>query len=260
MRHIPVLILAVALIASANGVAQTVKRTSARTSNQASTQRKSTATAKSPAQSVSNGEISQKGHIDGMILGPNNDGFPVGKDVKADYIFNVFIDPTDRSAPARKTVVITLDVDWKALGGEDMDISWSWSGKRVNVVKQNNAKGSGYAIMEGNSNVANILYMKTDKGNKTFVSLTGKPGLTGLKQGMYVDDLARQVQAEVPGTRVVITGNVKNGLTEYVLLSFGESKVYDVTGDYHYELNNREPYFTFWFDKDKKLVKWFKLK
>jgi hypothetical protein len=43
-------------------------------------------------------------------------------------------------------------------------------------------------------------------------------------------------------------------------LSYGERKVYDVTGDYHYAINNNEPYFSFWFDKNKKLVKWFKLK
>ena len=39
-----------------------------------------------------------------------------------------------------------------------------------------------------------------------------------------------------------------------------DGKVYDVTGDYHYQLTNDEPYFTFWTDSKDKLVKWFKLK
>lgn len=207
------------------------------------------------SQLTSKPEVSLNGHFD-LLLTYGDGQIPIKKGIKAEYLFEVYSDPSDRTAPKRKTAFIKLDVDWKAIAGEDQDlVCWSWSGKDVVVVKQE----KGYALMSGNSNVLNIGFVQTKEGKKTWIQLN-KAGMSGLYPGMFVDDLARIVQSEVPGTRVVVTGKVKDGLTEYVLLSFGENKVYDVTGDYHYEMNNREPYFTFWFDKNNKLVKWFKLK
>ena len=249
MKHFSILILAMGLLVSSNSLAQTRKPIA----------KKTTMTQKKSATSVNNknkADIHMSGHVDAIQLGPN-DPIAIKKEVKGDYLFEVYTDPSDRSAPARKTVIMTIDIDWKALANSDkhVPIDWSWSGKRVMTVKQD----KGYAIMDGQKNVANLVILKKNGKDFIFIQLL-EASLTGLRQGMYVDDLARHIQAEVPGTRVVITGNEKDGLTEYVLLSYGENKVYDVTGDYHYELNNREPYFTFWFDKNKKLVKWFKLK
>jgi hypothetical protein len=203
-------------------------------------------------------EISLRGHIDFLLPEGNaDDKIQIAKNIKADYVLKLFRDPSDTTRPVRKTAILTCDIDWKALANSDkhVPIDWSWSGKRVITVKQD----KGYAIVDGQKNVANLVILKKNGKDFIFIQLL-EASLTGLRQGMYVDDLARHIQAEVPGTRIVITGNEKDGLTEYVLLSYGEDKVYDVTGDYHYELNNREPYFTFWFDKNKKLVKWFKLK
>jgi hypothetical protein len=130
------------------------------------------------------------------------------------------------------------------------------------VATQNSGGTTAYGVADGNANVAAIIpSMKKDGKSYSFVFLYGGGSqLSGLRQGMHIDDVARQIQAEIPGTRVVITGNKKDGLIEYVLLSYGENKVYDVTGDYHYELTNDEPYFTFWTDSKNKLVKWFALK
>ena len=258
MRGYFSLLFAIGLLVPTTCMAQ-VRKSGTKT---ATAQKKTVTTQKKTATAVNKNkaDISMSGHIDLLMLG-NDSNIPIGKDVKANFIFEVYTDPTDKSAPSRKTAILVADVDWKALGADkDIDMNWSWSGKRVAAVKQDNEKAKGYAIMKGNTNVANVFTMKTDKGTKTIVSLSEHPDMSDLKQGLFVDDLARHIQKEIPGTRLVISGNTKDGLTEYVLYSFGENKVYDVTGDYHYELNNNEPYFTFWFDKDKKLVKWFKLK
>lgn len=211
-------------------------------------------------------EISLQGHIDFLVpQGKAEDKLQIDKNIKANYVLKLFKDPSDMTRPVRKTAILTCDIDWKALTGTDEDVpcDWSWSGKSVDVVRSNSQGAIGYAVMDGNKGVALILpNFKDDKGKThNFVFLYGGGNqLAGLRQGMHIDDVARQVQTEIPGTRIVITGNVKDGLKEYVLLSFGENKVYDVTGDYHYELNNNEPYFTFWTDSKDKLVKWFALK
>jgi len=211
-------------------------------------------------------EISLRGHIDFLLPEGNaDDKIQIAKNIKADYVLKLFRDPSDTTRPVRKTAILTCDIDWKALlgGDKNVPIDWSWSGKSVEVISENTNGTTGYAIMDGNKSVAVVLpNFKDDKGKAyNLIYLYGGGNqLTGLRQGMHIDDVARQIQAEIPGTRIVITGNVKDGLKEYVLLSFGENKVYDVTGDYHYEINNNEPYFTFWTDSNDKLVKWFALK
>lgn len=212
-----------------------------------------------------NEEISLTGHIDYLRIGFDDEPIPIDKNVKANYVFKLYFDPSDMSRPQRKTVILYCDVDWKALSGEDKNIpiDWSWSGKNVMVASQvSNDGNKAFAIVDGNTPVASILpNIKNGDKQATFVNIDAKGNLiTNLRPGMHIDDMARTVQKEIPGTRVVLTGKTQNGLKEYVLLSYGENKVYDVTGDYHYELNNNEPYFTFWCDSQNKLVKWFKLK
>lgn len=211
-------------------------------------------------------EINVQGHIDFLLPdGEQENKIQIDKNVKATFMLKLFRDPSDRTRPIRKTAILTCDIDWKALTGDDKNvpIDWSWSGKTVEVVKREDKGCQQYAIMDGDKGVAVLMYgFKDDKGkayNLVFLYGGGNQ-LTGLRQGMHIDDLARTVQSEIPGTRVVITGRTENGLKEYVLQSFGEKKVYDVTGDYHYQLTNDEPYFTFWTDSKDKLVKWFALK
>lgn len=212
-------------------------------------------------------EISRKGHIDFLIIGkdgPDQVVLPIPDNLKANYCFEVYKDPTDKSAPSRRTAMISCDIDWKGMGIDTpVPVDWSWSGKSVVAAIQDAGSTKQYAVTDGGEGVFVLLpdFSQNGSAKKTLVFLYGGGNqFSGLKQGMYVDDVARQIQAEIPGTRVVITGNVRNGLTEYVLLSFGEKKVYDVTGDYHYSLTNDEPYFTFWFDSKNNLVSWFKLK
>ena len=208
-------------------------------------------------------ELSLSGHIDYLQVASDGSPFQIDKNIKANYVFKVFSDPTDRMRPARKTVILTCDIDWKALGVDgNVPCDWSWSSRQLVVATQNSGGTTAYGVADGNANVAAIIpSMKKDGKSYSFVFLYGGGSqLSGLRQGMHIDDVARQIQAEIPGTRVVITGNKKDGLIEYVLLSYGENKVYDVTGDYHYELTNDEPYFTFWTDSKNKLVKWFALK
>lgn len=238
----------------------TTPRKSATTQKRTTPQKKTTASA---AAFKDDAEISVKGHVDYLTIGEDGEAIHIAKNIKADYIFKVYRDPTDRMRPGRKTVILTCDIDWKALGEEgSIPVDWSWSSRQINIVTQEEDGYTGYAVMDGNKGVAVVIpRMKRNGKVADFVFLYGGGSqLTGLRQGMHIDDVARQIQAEIPGTRVVITGNKQNGLNEYVLQSFGENKVYDVTGDYHYELNNTTPYFTFWTDSKDKLVKWFKLK
>lgn len=214
------------------------------------------------AQTVVNEEISLTGHIDYLTIG-DGDAVPIGKNVKGNYVLKQYLDPSDKSRPQRKTVILYCDIDWKALGVDhNVPIDWSWSGRKVMIVSQVSNGNKAYAIMDGNTGVATILPNFKNGGKQaTFVNLIGGGNqIADLRPGMHIDDMARAIQQEIPGTRVVLTGKTQNGLKEYVLLSYGEDKVYDVTGDYHYELNNNEPYFTFWCDSKNKLVKWFKLK
>lgn len=216
----------------------------------------------SSAQVIENEELSLSGHIDFLKLGPN-EAIKIDKNVKANYVFKLFIDPSDTSRPQRKTAVLCCDVDWIALGQDrNVPIDWSWSSKSVNVVSQVEGGNKVYAIMDGNTGVATILPdFKAGDNKGTIIMLQGGgEQLAGLRPGMHVDDMARQLQNDLPGTRVVEKRKTSDGLTEFVLLYFGERKVYEVTGDYHYEITDEEPYFTFWFDSNKKLVKWFKLK
>ncbi len=238
------------------------------------TQRKSTTTQKrtaSPQKKTTaselafkdDAEISMKGHIDCLKVDEDGEPIFIDKNIKADYVFKVYRDPTDRMKPGRKTVILTCDIDWKALGVEEnIPMNWSWSSRQINIVTQQENGNTAYGVIDGNKGVAVVIpKMKSkDKVVDCVFLYGGGNQLTGLRQGMHIDDVARQIQAEIPGTRIVITGNKQNGLTEYILQSFGENKVYDVTGDYHYELNNTTPYFTFWTDSKDKLVKWFKLK
>lgn len=223
-------------------------------------QKKATA---SVAVSKDDAEISIKGHIDYLKIGEDGEPIHIDKKIKADYVFKVYRDPTDRMRPSRKTVILTCDIDWKALGEEEsIPIDWSWSSRQISIVTQQQNGYTAYAVADRDKGVAVVIPKMKENGKVAdMVFLFGGGNqLTGLRQGMHIDDVARQIQAEIPGTRVVITGNKQNGLSEYVLQSFGENKVYDVTGDYHYELNNTTPYFTFWTDSKDKLVKWFKLK
>ena len=213
------------------------------------------------AQTIVNEEISMTGHIDYLIV--DEDPITIGKNVKANYLFKLYLDPSDRSRPQRKTAVLHCDIDWKALGiDRNIPIDWSWSSRTVIVASQVKDGNKVYVIIDGNKRVATILpNFKTGGKQGTTIMLEGGGNqITDLRPGMHIDDLAREIQQEIPGTRVVLTGKTQNGLKEYILLSYGENKVYDVTGDYHYELNNNEPYFTFWCDSKDKLVKWFKLK
>lgn len=270
MKKVSILLIAFCMLFSFDCIAQKVVRKSGSVRQKAATtQKKGSNTQRSATSSkaqVDDGaEINVKGHID-FLLPDGNDTdskVEIPRDVKADFVLKLFRDPSDRTRPIRKTAILTCDIDWKAMGADDnVPIDWSWSGKMVEVVKQEE-NGKQYAIMNGNKPVAVLLYgFKNDKGkahNLVFLYGGGNQ-LTGLRQGMHIDDLARKVQSEIPGTRVVITGRTENGLKEYVLQSFGEKKVYDVTGDYHYQLTNDEPYFTFWTDSNDKLVKWFALK
>ena len=214
------------------------------------------------AQTIEDKELSLSGHIDFLKPGPN-EVIKIDKNVRANYVLKLFIDPSDKSRPQRKTAVLYCDVDFKALGSDhDIPIDWSWSGKNVNIASHVENGNKVYAIMDGNNVVATILPdFKVDGNQGTVIMLQGGgEQLAGLRPGMHIDEMARQIQSDLPGTRVVVTGNKKDGLSEYVLLWFGENKVYDVTGDYHYELTADEPYFTFWIDSNNKLVKWFKLK
>lgn len=269
MKKYSILTMVLCVFMSFTCMAQTKKAGTAQR-KQSTVQKKSSTPQKkaSASQTVVNdgAEISFSGHIDHLILGQGSDAtkLPIDKNVKATYSLKLFRDPTDRTRPIRKTAILTCDIDWKALGQDkDVPCDWSWSGKTVEVVKQDQGGNTGYAVMDGNRNVAIVLpNFKADNGkvaNLVFLYGGGNQ-LAGLRQGMHIDDVARHIQAEIPGTRVVITGKKVDGFTEYVLLSFGEEKVYDVTGDYHYELTNDEPYFTFWTDSKDKLVKWFALK
>jgi hypothetical protein len=271
MKKVSILTVAFCLLFSYDCIAQKVVRKSGNVQQKTATtpkkgpvnQRKTT----SPKTQVNDGaEINVQGHIDFLLPdGEQENKIQIDKNVKADFMLKLFRDPSDRTRPIRKTAILTCDIDWKALTGDDKDvpIDWSWSGKTVEVVKQEDKGCQQYAIMDGNKPVALLLYgFKDNKGkayNLVFLYGGGNQ-LTGLRQGMHIDDLARTVQSEIPGTRVVVTGRTENGLKEYVLLSFGENKVYEVTGNYHYSLNNNEPYFTFWTDSKDKLVKWFALK
>lgn len=237
----------------------------------ATTHRKSTSTSQkaktssSASTKVNDGaEISFSGHIDQLRIGKDGQNIEIGKNIKADYLFKVYSDPTDSNSPRRKTVILTCDIDWRTLAksDEDVPIDWSWSSRNISIEKQQIKGHTTYMVFDGQENVATIFPKAKIKGKETnIVALfPGGNQLTGLRQGMHIDDVARHIQSEIPGTRVVVTGKKVDGLTEYVLLSYGESKVYEVTGDYHYELNNNEPYFTFWTDSNNKLVKWFVLK
>ena len=206
-------------------------------------------------------EISFKGHIDVLMIEKNT--IPIDKNIKATYVFKVFSDPSDIARPARKTAILTCDIDWGALGiDKNVPIDWSWSSRNVTIQTERTNNTTAYGVVYGRKPVAMVApnAQLNDKASNLVVIYPSRFQLTGLRQGMHIDDVARQVQSEIPGTRVVLTGRKNKGLTEYVLLSYGEDKVYDVTGDYHYQLNNNEPYFTFWTDSKNKLVKWFKLK
>lgn len=241
----------------------TVQRKPSTAQKKSTTPQKKTSTSQT---AVNDGaEISLSGHIDFLIVGEGSDAtkIPIDKNIKANYSFKLFRDPSDRTRPIRKTAILTCDIDWKALGQDkDVPCDWSWSGKTVEVVKHNQDGNSVYGIVDNDRGVAAVLpNCKSDgKVSNLIILYGGGNQLAGLRQGMHIDDVARQIQAEIPGTRVVITGKKLDGLTEYVLLSYGENKVYEVTGDYHYELNTNEPYFTFWTDSKDKLVKWFALK
>ena len=271
MKKVSILLIAFCMLFSFDSIAQKVVRKSGNVRPKAATtQKKGSTTQRSATSSktqVDDGaEINVKGHID-FLLPDGNDkesSIEIPRNVKANFVLKLFRDLSDRTRPIRKTAILTCDIDWKALGAdENAPIDWSWSGKTVEVVQQEDNGCKSYAIMDGNKGVAVLLYgFKNEKGkayNVVFLYGGGNQ-LTGLRQGMHIDDLARTVQSEIPGTRMVITGRTENGLKEYVLQSFGERKVYDVTGDYHYQLTNDEPYFTFWTDSKDKLVKWFALK
>ena len=221
-------------------------------------------TVRQPVAVKDDAEISLHGHIDFLVLEKGDSPIQIPKDVKADYTFKVFTDPSDRTAPRRKTVVLTCDIDWKKFAGsdEELPMDYSWSSKRIVVANEQSGGNKGYSVVDGNENVLIVLpnYRSNGKGGNFIFLYGGGSQLAGLRQGMYIDDLARQVQKEIPGTRVVDTGNKSNGLNEYALLSYGERKVYEVTGDYHYAITNNERYFTFWIDNNKRLVKWFRLK
>lgn len=271
MKRYSILTMILCLFMSFTCVAQTKKAGTAQkkpvtTQKKSTTSQKKSTTSSSASAIVNDGaEISLKGRIDYLQIG-NDKGdkpFQIDKNIKANYIFKVFRDPTDGTRPGRKTVILTCDIDWKALGSDhDIPMDWSWTSNRIIVQTQETNGTKAYAVMDGNEGVLVLIpNMKKDGKVATFVfAYGGGSQFSGLRQGMHIDDVARQIQKEIPGTRVVITGKKVDGLTEYVLLSFGEEKVYDVTGDYHYELTNDEPYFTFWTDSKDKLVKWFKLK
>ena len=251
------------MIFSCNCMAQKVVRKKGTVSKTQKTVTKSSTSTK--AQVNDGAEISVQGHIDFLLPeGKKENKIQIDKKVKANFMLKLFRDPSDRTRPIRKTAILTCDIDWKALGFEEsVPVDWSWSSKTVEVVKQEENGCQQYGIIDGGKGVAAVFKgFKNDDGkayNLVFLYGGGNQ-LAGLRQGMHIDDVARQLQTECPGTRVIITGNQDNGLKEYVLQWFGEKKVYDVTGDYHYQLTNDEPYFTFWTDSKDKLVKWFKLK
>ena len=262
---------------------------SAQTRKAGTAQRKSTTTQKrnaTPSQKsssastavIDDSEISLKGRIDYIKMGNNSEILPTEKNdktkIKADFMFKVYNDPTDSSRPRRKTAILICDIDFRTWLEKDEDVpcDWSWSSRNIKVIKKKMSgttyygdkipETMGYMVYDGKLLVCWVIPNTKVKGK--VVNVVGfQPGgsqLTDLRPGIHIDDLARKVQKEIPGTRVVLSGNTKDGLTEYLLLGYGENKVYDVTGDYHYELNNNEPYFTFWTDSNDKLVKWFTLK
>ena len=264
----PILTMVLCLFVSLTCLAQTRKQVPMQRKSITVQKKKKTLTQKvSSPQGIANdgAEISLKGHIDFLLPeGKAENKIQIAKNIKANYVLKLFKDPSDMTRPVRKTAILTCDIDWKSLGAdENVPCDWSWSGKSVEVISENKNGSTVYAIVDENKPVALVLpNFKNDRGKAfNLIYLYGGGNqLAGLRQGMHIDDVARQVQSEIPGTRVVITGEKVGGLKEYVLLSYGESKVYDVTGDYHYELNNNEPYFTFWTDSNDKLVKWFALK
>lgn len=265
MKKNTILTLIFCVFMSLTCIGQT-RKTGTAPKKPATTQKKGTTnqrkTTSSKTQVNDGAEINVSGHIDFLII-EDETKVEIPRTVKANFVLKLFRDPSDRTRPIRKTAILTCDIDWKALGNDkNVPIDWSWSGKTVEVVKRED-NGKQYAVMDGTKGVACLMYgFKNDAGklcNLVFLYGGGNQ-LTGLRQGMHIDDMARIVQSEIPGTRVVITGRTENGLKEYVLQSFGEKKVYDVTGDYHYQLTNDEPYFTFWTDSKDKLVKWFSLK
>ncbi len=204
------------------------------------------------------GSLSRHNVVDVLVLGQNEEMIRTYKLAK--YSFEMYSYPLEPNSNL-KTAILTVDVDWKEIGkraGEEIDnqepIDWSWSGRGVDAILDEKGR---IGITDGTTYVAGII--KGDSYEALQLIGDSRNFLTGLRQGMYLDDLARHIQSEIPGTRVVITDLVKDGLTQYLLLSWGERKVYDVTGDYHYTIHNGEPYFSFWFDKNKRLVKWFKL-
>jgi hypothetical protein len=231
-----------------------VTRTTQRVGTKKATQPSSGQSASSNDSKFEKGSMSRHNHADILVFGPNGEGGKVLTKGHANYVFELYSHPLD---PGLKTAILTVDVDWKALGADDnQPIDWSWSGRGVNAKVDNN-KDYIY-ILDGSVGAAGI---GSVEGNEVIFLAGESPNqLTGLRQGMLLDDLARYIQKEIPGTRVVVTDKVVKGLTQYLLLSYGERKVYEVTGDYHYSIHNNEPYFSFWFDKNKKLVKWFKLK
>ena len=106
------------------------------------------------AQTIEDKELSLTGHIDFLKLGPN-EAISIDKGVKANYVLKLFIDPSDKSRPQRKTAVLYCDVDFKALGSDhDIPIEWSWSSKNVNIASHVENGNKVYAIMDENNVVA----------------------------------------------------------------------------------------------------------
>lgn len=73
-------------------------------------------------------------------------------------------------------------------------------------------------------------------------------------KGMSKSDVEKYA-SEIGQSRFTFVGN-KDGLKCYSIKFLDMNKIYDMFGDYHYQVDNNTDYFYFYFDANNKLVKW----
>ena len=130
MKKNTILTLIFCVFMSLTCIGQT-RKTGTAPKKPATTQKKGTTnqrkTTSSKTQVNDGAEINVSGHIDFLLPeGKTENKIEIPRNVKANFVFKLFRDPSDRTRPIRKTAILTCDIDWKAVAGSDEKIGKRW--------------------------------------------------------------------------------------------------------------------------------------
>ncbi len=163
-----------------------------------------------------------------------------------------------------RTVILKFDCpalneEFKKMGREPKTQTYySWSGKKVHLVKMTDSDGVYYIVMRGNINrfKTGALLLRTKDGS--LLQIKNEEGVGTLNYDIHKGMSRAEVERFLAGKGMKFqqTGNAGN-LRIWSLKWLQLQDVYNIFGEVdHAEFNNDKKYIDFYFDANDKLVKW----